>query len=485
MCFIFLMLLLIMAIMPKGGININGDLVLKFPTLTAFFIPDTVKKKDIAFIIDDTPTEPVVLTSNPDPADNYKDSLLLAKQDSLRKSLLKLQYPENNKSVLFGFFKKLNQASKNGSQVRIMHYGDSQLEGDRITGVLRQNLQTIFSGDGPGIFPVIPIARKEWSNNQYSENWKRYTGFGKIDSTVNHKNYGALLNFSRFTGLQPDSLLSDTSFHYAWIEIKPSKKSQSKSTVFREITMYYDNCSVPVFIRVYKDNEFVSEDLLMPTNELTEYKISFDSPASSIKITFKAKLSPDILGFSVSSNNGVIADNIPIRGGSGTEFSKVNKQHFSKMLKMLKPDLFIMQFGGNVLPYIDSEEKCKNYGEWLESHLRMVKKMVPDADLILIGPADMSIKSDNEFITHPYLETVRDALKQAAFNTGSAYWDMYEAMGGKNSMPIWVSAEPSLAAKDYIHFSPKGAVKIAGMFYETLYNDFKNWKQLQNEQQTP
>jgi hypothetical protein len=39
-------------------------------------------------------------------------------------------------------------------------------------------------------------------------------------------------------------------------------------------------------------------------------------------------------------------------------------------------------------------------------------------------------------------------------------------------MPSWVSATPPLAGADYVHFTPKGARKVAELFYKSLYNDF-------------
>ena len=59
-----------------------------------------------------------------------------------------------------------------------MHYGDSQIEGDRISGRLRERLQSEFSGNGPGLFALIPATRKISLNNKPSPNWIRKTGFG-------------------------------------------------------------------------------------------------------------------------------------------------------------------------------------------------------------------------------------------------------------------------------------------------------------------
>ena len=52
---------------------------------------------------------------------------------------------------------------------------------------------------------------------------------------------------------------------------------------------------------------------------------------------------------------------------------------------------------------------------------------------------------------------------------------MYEAMGGKNSMPAWVNADPPLARTDFTHFSWKGSIVISKMFYEALMNDYNKY----------
>ncbi len=87
----------------------------------------------------------------------------------------------------------------------------------------------------------------------------------------------------------------------------------------------------------------------------------------------------------------------------------------------------------------------------------------------------MSYKEKDKFVTYEHLEDVRDALKDATLKAGGAYWDMYEAMGGKNSMPSWVNADPPLAAPDYTHFSPRGAKVIANMFYNALIIEYKEY----------
>jgi lysophospholipase L1-like esterase len=146
------------------------------------------------------------------------------------------------------------------------------------------------------------------------------------------------------------------------------------------------------------------------------------------------------------------------------------------MYDKLNIKLLILQYGGNVMPYIKDEKGAVNYGKWFESQLYFLKKQIPNIAIIVIGPSDMSVKEKDKYVTYPHLETVRDALKNATFNAGAVYWDMYEAMGGKNSMPKWVQANPPLAAPDYTHFSPSGTTKIADMFYDAFIKEYDAYK---------
>jgi hypothetical protein len=98
-----------------------------------------------------------------------------------------------------------------------------------------------------------------------------------------------------------------------------------------------------------------------------------------------------------------------------------------------------------------------------------------------MGVSDMSRKVESHYESYPNIEKIRNAQRQAAFKANCAFWDTYEAMGGKNSMPSWVFSDPPLARKDFTHFTYKGSVVIAKMFYKALMNEYN--KYLQNNSQ--
>jgi lysophospholipase L1-like esterase len=197
-------------------------------------------------------------------------------------------------------------------------------------------------------------------------------------------------------------------------------------------------------------------------------QVKFPKTPEEIIVSFKGKDSPDILGMSLEGNNGVVMDNIPLRGSSGTLFTKQDATLLKEMFASLAPNLIILEFGGNTIPYTKTKRQASDYGNWFKQQIRFIKKLNPEAPILVIGPSDMSYKNKTEFETYLFLEDVRDALKEATLNSDCLFWDMYESMGGKNSMPSWVNADPALANADYIHFSSKGSVKIAELFYEEL-----------------
>ena len=202
----------------------------------------------------------------------------------------------------------------------------------------------------------------------------------------------------------------------------------------------------------------------------------FSATPADLTITFTSDTSPDVYGVSLESNDGIMVDNIAMRGGSGTVFRKMEKQHLDAAYRNQNIGLIILQYGGNTVPYITDSAHALQYGKFIASQIRYLKSIQPQASFLVIGPADMSTSIDGEMQTYPNLEYVRDALKQTALKNGCAFWDMYEVMGGKNAMLNWVASDPPLAAPDYIHFSPAGAKTVAELFTKHLLSEFNDWK---------
>jgi len=203
-----------------------------------------------------------------------------------------------------------------------------------------------------------------------------------------------------------------------------------------------------------------------------------DFEADKVRLEFDLKQGGRVYGISFDPDAGIQMDNIAMRGSSGLEFSRSDPVVLDTMLEAVDPGLIIMQFGGNVVPYISNYDY---YRRRFTRELNYLRSLSPESAVLVIGPGDMSTKENGRLVTYDALEPVRDALRDAAHETGCAFWDMYSAMGGRNSIQNFVLASPPLASPDYIHFTPKGANLMAGMFFDAImleYGKFKAAKQL-------
>ena len=107
----------------------------------------------------------------------------------------------------------------------------------------------------------------------------------------------------------------------------------------------------------------------------------------------------------------------------------------------------------------------REYKESLIAQIKLFKAISPETKILFIGPADMSTNVKGKKETYPQLEPTIHMIQEVCNETGIAFWNLYEAMGGHNSMIEWVKA--GLAGKDYVHFSRDGASKVADMLFNT------------------
>ncbi len=473
---LFIILGFIGIIYPKDGIKINDDLSLDFPSIHSLFELDTTAKVDFtSILVEDFDIDSI--DQNTLKKQKKADSAVTAHiRDSIRRWQLQIHYPENDKSILFPFFKSLETANQSKTPVRIMHYGDSQIEGDRISGYLRHKLQNKFGGNGPGLVPAVPLVRSAGFDLEASKNWKRYTLYGMVDTLVRHTKYGPLATFGRYTPLATDSTFAPDSLTTAYLTYKSSSFTYPKTKTFSRYNIQFGNFTTDLALTVKLADSVILEKKFKPSSDLQQVSGLLKNQTKEITFEFSSFDSPDVYAVNLEGAGGVSVDNIALRGSSGTVFRKLDRALFRNSLKSLDTRLFLLQFGGNVMPYMDDVKEAKQYGRWFESQLILLKELMPQASIIVIGPSDMGVYENSTYTSYPLLPVVRDELKAATFRQGGAYWDMMEAMGGQNSMEAWVNANPSLASKDYIHFNLKGASKVAQMFYNALIEDYNEYQ---------
>jgi lysophospholipase L1-like esterase len=453
---------------PEQGVTLGKNVELKFPTFEEFFLDENEEYADISDILDQSEElgdSSIIIELEPE---EIGFDTIRANAGDLKKKIHYIEFAENDKKNLHKFFKTLHNLKNSNELIRIMHYGDSQIEGDRMTSFIRNKMQKQFGGSGPGLLSAVQPYNFQYSIKQTNNgDWHRYTLNGGRDTTILHSRYGALSSFSQFTP-HDKNIDDDTSKINASIIFEEAIQSYPSVRNFNQCRIFWGYNKAPVYYETFIENELHDADVIPPNQSLNVVKWTFDQPVKNIRFNFNGIHSPEFYGIALDNTSGVAVDNIALRGSSGLIFNKIERDLLHSMYSELNVKLLILQFGGNVVSYMNKS----HYKRYFLKQLNHLKTIVPDIPIIVIGVSDMSVKEKQRYVTRPNLENIRDALKEASFEAGHMYWDMYEAMGGKNSMPSWVFAEPALASTDFVHFNYRGARIIAEMFYNALIYEY-------------
>ena len=370
----------------------------------------------------------------------------------------RLYFPDDDITLFDPLFASLDSARS--KQMRVLHYGDSQIEEDRITGILRKGLQERFGGSGPGLLP--------FGNPYYTQNYS-LSSSASLRKTMIFSD-GARRSDSRY-GIMGQCARMDT---IVFTTVKPSRNNTCPTRGFSRLTLLAGNLNGGVNLKCGGRNYRLDS-----AEGSGVGRIVVELPDSSTIVRFSTWGSADVYGLQLDETLGVCVDNIPMRSCSGNIFTRIDAGQLKEYMENDNVRLIILQFGGNAMPYRTNGKAISEYKESIEAQVRHLHKLAPQASILFIGPSDMSTSVRGKMQTYPHLPMMVDSLKAAANNAGAAYWDMYGAMGGDGSMVEWVNARPQLAGSDYVHFTPKGADAIGDMLFETLmlYYDWYRLRQ--------
>ncbi len=444
---------------PKDGIIVGDNIRLVFHIDALSGNADSVNQQRIDSIINEhieietdstTVDTPVADTL---PAERIDTAVAKPEpaQTKKAKSRQPIEFARNDAERFQTLAKTL--ANSDNRQIRILHYGDSQIEGDRITGYLRNLLQRKYGGSGPGLMSAMPpIAQSSAINHSASGNWKVYSIYSKKDTSIHHNKFGIMGSLAQFT---PTS---------AWIEFSPSGQAYKSVQNFTQCNVYYGQNEESFTVKGYVDNQLKWFEEFDPTTDTKRFQWNFEQAPKHFRIEIESEKKLDLYAITLDSPTGVIVDNLPFRGSKGTEFVKLDLAQMKQMGRYLPVSLIIYEFGVNAVT--NNSKNYKYYEQNLRKQLQYLKKVWPKAEILVVGVSDMSEKGANGYVTRASVTKVTEAQRNAAFAEGCAFWNLYEAMGGYNSMPVWVGNH--LAQKDYTHFNREGGHRVAQMLYDAI-----------------
>ncbi|MBI2723063.1 MAG: hypothetical protein HYX39_12890 [Bacteroidetes bacterium] len=358
-------------------------------------------------------------------------------------------------SSFMNFYQKLDSfAQKKRKQISVVHIGGSHVQGGTWSNTFISELHNQFKPSGGGYF-VFPYKLAKTNSPPYATsfsngNWKKCRCVGK--------------EFCLPLGMCGISITSNDSANFFGVALT----RRSTFPEFNSIKVYHNfNSSFDFSVSA---NHYV-EAVRIDKRELGYTQFDIDSPLDSITFNFVRKdtIEKDFIlyGFSLESNlaNGLYLAALGANGASSSSFLKCT--YFSEQLKTVSPDLVIISLGVNDTQAADFDKE--DYIEHYDSLIEVIKLVKPDVAIMLTTTTDNFIRRRT---SNKRTVKTKDAMFELMEKHNVAVWDLYSIMGGLKSMLKWQKA--GLAAKDRVHFSPKGYIILGKMMYEALNYSYHN-----------
>lgn len=405
------------------------------------------------------------------------DSLLLAKQGRFKMQQDTLAYyreffyedpdriylPDDDYTFFDPVFQAFERAQKEGKTVRVVHYGDSQIELDRISSNLRDALQERFGGEGTGMFPALTRTPMASISHSAAGGMAGFPMVGdSLTRRAGHNRYGPL---SQVVSVQGSGTVS--------LRALRQKSTLERVKHFSSVSVLYGRASDDFSVTAQSDT-LKPRPVTKKQDGLVWITWKFSKPVDKATLRFTGNA--EVYGIATDGKAGVTVDNVPLRGSTGTILTHIDKDLMKNAYLLDDTRLIILQFGGNFVPAAGSSKAISGYMDKVRDQIAWFQEAVPGGKVLFIGPSDMAAWDEEDGRLHTYrrLAEVVDSLKAVTLKCGAAYWDLYGMMGGANSMPQWVRHKPALAGPDYVHFTPAGAKVVGETLSQSLltYYDF-------------
>jgi hypothetical protein len=449
---VFLMLGAVWAVFPAEGVPVGGKR-LRFASYAGKLRDAAERKVDVDSVL------------------NALDGRFTMREDTLAfyrrffyENPDRIYLPEDDYTFFDPVFRAFERARKEGKTVRVVHYGDSQIEMDRISQNLREALQVRFGGCGTGMFPALTKTPMASVSHYASGSFVTYTMFG--DSTTRragHRRYGPL---TQVTGLYGNGTVT--------LRAQNRKSTQEHVRRFQSVSVLYGRASEDFSVTVQADT-LRPRPVAQVKDSLTWVTWTLAKPVDKATLKFTGKA--EIYGIATDGKAGVTVDNIPMRGSTGHILTRIDRDLMTTAFELTGTRLVILQFGGNFVPVARSSSAISKYMDQVREQIAYFREAAPQSKILFIGPSDMAVSTEEgRIVSYRRLPEVVDSLKAVSLASGAAYWDLYRMMGGQNSMAQWVRHSPAYAGPDYVHFTPTGAQVVGETLSRSLltYYDFYN-----------
>ena len=369
------------------------------------------------------------------------------------------------------FHQALKRAQAGTGQARILFYGASHVAGDIFTGHIRRELQQRYGDAGHGfVQPVHP--------------WRSYR-HRDITIESNHekwKTHRITVNDSKIerVGLAGVAMESKKAGTYGRLLTAEKGVFGRSASLFE---LYYFKQPRGGEFEVTIDGKSVKRINTRSLRYRAGYA-TFRVPDASHRFEIEVVGRGPVRIFGVAVERevpGVVVDTLGINGARARYQLLWDDALYKEHLRRRNPDLIVLAYGTNES---GDDTPIALYEERLHKMLSRVRKTLPDASCLLIGPSDRPLQVDERvYENRPRTNDVIEVQRRVAIHNGCGFYDLVAFQGGPMSTVQWAANEPTYAAQDHIHFTRRGYERLGRALLLALMEGFEQPTELEAQAQ--
>jgi lysophospholipase L1-like esterase len=334
-------------------------------------------------------------------------------------------------------------------KVRALHFGDSLLAADGVSGELRARLQARWGDGGPGWLSVgmDPAwnVRTDVSTSR-SSGWTTYT---LLDGGARDGRYG--LGGIVTTGV-PRATFTVWTPRRTWRERVPMERWEVFSAPDAAFHVTTD----------------VPSEVTGPSGR---------SPGFT-RLTVTTDATATLWGVAIEHDHpGLVWDTLGVVGIGSASIQRQDAEHLASQVSARKPALIVVELGGNEIGYdpVRADDPA-GYTTWYADAMRRLRAGAPDASCLVVGPLDQGVPGSDPPKSRKGVSIIAGAQRAFAADQGCAYWDGRAAMGGPGAITRWSQRNPPLAWTDLVHLSMPGQKLLGDLLADALLADHDAWE---------
>jgi lysophospholipase L1-like esterase len=367
--------------------------------------------------------------------------------------------------TLDSFFAALERVERHEPSAvgRICFWGDSNVAGDLVSGVLRRKMQARFGDAGHGF--VLLAGPTEW--DFANDVWRSASNAWSISRIPGP------LAADGFYGLGGVSFRARGAAAYA--RVATAKAGTLGRKVSRFVVDYLEYPEgADLEVRIDGQSR---ETLPTRADEPKAVLRSYEVPDGEHELELRA-LGTGTRVFGVFLERdapGVVVDALGVTSAKIRHLGRIEPRHFHEQLRWRNPALIVFNFGVNECREGERQFGLDDYERTTVEVLRDIRAALPDSSCLVISPNDIAWKtSKGDRLSNDMVPKLAAAQRKVAAEVGCAFWDMYEAMGGAGSMGRWISRQ--LGRPDMLHPTAAGAEVLGDWLFLALMDRYDAFK---------